>query len=199
MDCQMPVMDGFVATRLIRTAESSTERRTPIVAMTANAIQGDREHCIEAGMDDYLAKPIGPRALREMLNYWLPEPFRPSQLQLASNAMVLNLDRISEIFDGDLSLYQSILEVFITETGPLLARIGIAIAAQDHACVKKLSHELVGSASNVGADQLNELARKMEYADTKEDMTEIKALHSALLTAFGNVSDEAKQRRSNMT
>jgi PAS domain S-box-containing protein len=198
MDCQMPVMDGFVATRLIRIAESSTEHRTPIVAMTANAIQGDREHCIEAGMDDYLAKPIGPRALREMLNYWLPEPFRPTQLQLASHAKILNLDRISEIFDGDLSLYQSILEVFITETGPLLTRIGIAITAKDHACIKKLSHELVGSASNVGADQLNELARKMEFADTKEDMTEIKALHSALITAFDNASDVAKQRRNTM-
>ncbi len=196
MDCQMPVMDGFVATRLIRAAESVSERRTAIVAMTANAIQGDREHCLEAGMDDYLAKPIGPKALKEMLNYWLPEPFRPSHLHLGSNAKILNLDRISEIFDGDLALYQSILDVFIAETGPLLERIGTAIAAGDHVSTKSLSHELVGSAGNIGADQLRELAHKLEQAEASEDRTQKSTLHNALLAAFATASDLAKQRQN---
>jgi PAS domain S-box-containing protein len=71
MDCQMPVMDGFQATRAIR-AQEPEGRRVPILAMTANAMPGDRERCLEAGMDDYLAKPIGIRDLKDALQRWLP-------------------------------------------------------------------------------------------------------------------------------
>lgn len=72
MDCQMPVMDGFEATRLIREAGAAGGRHVPIIAMTANAMQGDREKCIKAGMDDYLTKPIDPKMLREALEQWIP-------------------------------------------------------------------------------------------------------------------------------
>ena len=70
MDCQMPVMDGFEATRLIREGEAGTDRHLPVVAITAHAMVGDRERCIEAGMDDYLPKPIDPQQLRELLDGW---------------------------------------------------------------------------------------------------------------------------------
>jgi CheY-like chemotaxis protein len=73
MDCQMPVMDGFEATRAIRLYESKIDRHTPIIAMTANAMQGDRELCEDAGMDDYLTKPIDQKLLRAALEQWLPK------------------------------------------------------------------------------------------------------------------------------
>ena len=72
MDCQMPVMDGYQATQIIRKHEATTGRRIPIVALTANAMQGDQERCIGAGMDDYLSKPVAVRDLRAVLERWLP-------------------------------------------------------------------------------------------------------------------------------
>jgi CheY-like chemotaxis protein len=72
MDCQMPEMDGFAATGAIRKAEALTGRKTPIIAMTANAMAGDRDRCITAGMDDYISKPVDPDALKKVLETWLP-------------------------------------------------------------------------------------------------------------------------------
>jgi signal transduction histidine kinase/CheY-like chemotaxis protein len=79
MDCQMPEMDGFEATMAIREAELVTGRHVPIIALTASAMESDREHCMAAGMDDYLSKPIKPKELAEMLERWIPGPTEASR------------------------------------------------------------------------------------------------------------------------
>jgi CheY-like chemotaxis protein len=74
MDCQMPVMDGYEATQKIRLPESKVlNRNIPIVAMTANSMQGDRDKCLSVGMDDFISKPVNPSKLQEALKRWLPE------------------------------------------------------------------------------------------------------------------------------
>ena len=89
MDCQMPLLDGFEATRRIRAAESETGSHQIVVAMTANAAEGDRERCLAAGMDDYLPKPITREMLAELLQRWLPplpEPAGSPQLAGVTHA-----------------------------------------------------------------------------------------------------------------
>jgi PAS domain S-box-containing protein len=200
MDCQMPLMDGFVATRLIRAAEQTGTHHVPIIAMTANAIQGDREQCLQAGMDDYLAKPIGPKALQDMLTRWLPESASPSQLAKetlhgAALAKILNRDRIEEICGGDQVVYQGILEVFIEHTPSLLDRIHQAILQHNGSELKSACHELAGSASNMGADQLHLLARKLEHSANLQDTTLALSLHAALGQALENLRDAIRPRQ----
>ena len=73
MDCRMPLMDGYEATTAIRELESDSGKRTPIVGVTAFALDGDREKCLAAGMDDYVTKPLSLEIFREVLSHWLPE------------------------------------------------------------------------------------------------------------------------------
>jgi CheY-like chemotaxis protein len=87
MDCEMPVMDGYDATRAIRTLESGTRHRTPVIAVTAYALAGDREKCLSAGMDDFLAKPYTLTDLRPKLRRWVHAKSQPmSALNLSGSA-----------------------------------------------------------------------------------------------------------------
>jgi PAS domain S-box-containing protein len=206
MDCQMPVMDGFVATRLIRAGEQNSGRHTPIVAMTANAIQGDREACLAAGMDDYLAKPIGPKALQDMLLRWIAPPSGPvfaaknshndNTTVVATNDKVLNYDRITEICGDDMATYHSILEIFMLQSAAIIGQIEHAISMKDTTRLQLVSHELAGSAANMGADQLHGQARKMEQAATSQDLSLAKPLVEAMRKALEALTTQVKQMQA---
>ena len=168
MDCQMPQMDGFAATAAIRSAEAKS-RHLPIIAMTANAMQGDRERCLAAGMDDYLAKPIDINLLAEMLAQWLPSdaagpaPARASPAAGLTEAGpdAIDMQRLTDLFGADDAVIDELLTVFQQSLVPLRERLRREVLGRGSA-LKAITHELRGAAANVGASPMSELAGRLE-------------------------------------
>jgi PAS domain S-box-containing protein len=170
MDCQMPEMDGYEATRRIRQGELSTDRHLPIVAMTAAAMQGDRDKCLEAGMDDYLTKPITSQAITAILERWIsPGPALATReddgTTAAATETVLDPGRfgiLRELDVGDGELLEAIVQEFLQNANELVGALRDAVNEGDPQSVQRASHTLRGASANVGATQLAELASKLE-------------------------------------
>ncbi len=166
MDCQMPIMDGYEATRAIRQRETQTGQHLPIIALTANAMHGDREKCLEAGMDDYVSKPVDQAILQELLQKWLPASPRSATERLAPNDAssasaspgLVGIDH--EAYDALLALCDvnetpeilcDILETFLQDTRAQLDALQQAAETIDAAQLEAAAHALKASSSNVAA------------------------------------------------
>jgi two-component system sensor histidine kinase/response regulator len=164
MDVQMPEMDGLEATRAIRTQERQTGKHVPIIAMTAHAMMGDRQRCLQAGMDEYLAKPIRSKRLFEVIEgvFGLasqpdPEPERgPTAGKLVDWAEALRTVK------GDRELLKVVVETFLDESPRLLSGIRQAIAEGDCSAVRIAAHTLKGSMRYFGSSQAYESAFRLE-------------------------------------
>jgi two-component system sensor histidine kinase/response regulator len=175
MDCQMPELDGYAATRRIREREQGGGR-LPIVAMTAHAMAGDREKCMAAGMDDYVAKPLRPDQVDQILDRWLPAVAgAPGDGAAAGNGHVPAAagdgdepDPIDEQRFGDLArefpaaAVREVVVAFIDSTPPIIERVVLAAEGVDHAEVAAGAHRLKGGCLAVGAAALNDLASELE-------------------------------------
>ncbi|MEA2274558.1 MAG: two-component system, sensor histidine kinase and response regulator [Solirubrobacteraceae bacterium] len=165
MDCQMPVLDGYDATAEIRRREG-TERHTPIVAMTAHTMKGDRERCLAAGMDDYVAKPLDPSVLDEILTRTLQSSARPPATDAPYDdteqaPVVLDQGPLTAICDGDSDVRNQLVAVFLEHAGDAVAELARALAANDLDAVRLTSHKLTGSAATLGAMRLGALTRRL--------------------------------------
>jgi len=163
MDCQMPVMDGFAATRAIRDGEKGGARVT-IVAMTAFAMAGDRERCIAAGMDDYIAKPMAIDALAALLARWLGGTVTAAPVSVPDDGPVsLTLWRELEEELGPEELGE-LLGVLRRQAPATLAEMRGRLATGDLHAVGRLAHSLCGAAGNLGAQRLSRQLRAVEEA-----------------------------------
>ena len=171
MDCQMPEMDGYEATRLIRAAERDSGGRLPIVAMTANAMREDRERCLAAGMDDHLAKPVDIEVLRAMLARWLPTGRATGAgdgPSIASGTADPTLDakiwrELRQVErEGEPGLIAELLDAFLRRLPALLAAMRTAVGGGNAADLARAAHELRGSSLSLGAATLGERCRAVE-------------------------------------
>lgn len=167
MDCQMPEMDGYEATVRIREWERQTGRsRTPIVALTAHALSGDREKCLAVGMDDYLSKPIKPDELKAILIRWLDTQNDANDMEKSQKEVramtLINWEHLNEITGGDTEFQAELFQEFIDQMPTLLEQMESAIESDDGALLGRSAHTIKGSARSIGADSLAEVAYTLE-------------------------------------
>jgi CheY-like chemotaxis protein len=153
MDVQMPEMDGLAATQAIR-SRISCPQRPIILAMTAHAMQGDRERCIEAGMDDYISKPVRPQELLEKLMEWLA--LGPV------SALRIDWDYLHDISENDTQFEREILDVYVKTAPALMKGLTEAIRSHDFASAIRMSHTLRGSSKSIGANYFGDVCQEVE-------------------------------------
>jgi len=181
MDCQMPVMDGFEATHAIRKREQEQgESHRTIIAMTANAMKGDRERCLEAGMDDYLSKPISRDRLQAVLDRWrnaAPLPSAPEQKTAAPSVeedCYFDVDYIRELVGDDDAIVRELLQLFYDSMRDVLrSKMAVALENRDVMAMKAHAHELKGAAGNIGAAAIEQRCQAIEHCLEHERWREI--------------------------
>ena len=204
MDIQMPVMDGYTATGEIRKDERFKD--LPVIAMTANAMAGDREKAIAAGMNDHVAKPIDVKELFEVLARWIevPEARRasvPVEQAAGDSAPAEEIPALPGIdtvtglsrVGGNTALYLKILKKFRDGQADVVQRIQVAAEAGDTECAQREAHTLKGLAGNIGADALQALAQKVEavfnHGDDQwdQDLPQLQDELARVIAALGDV------------
>jgi two-component system, sensor histidine kinase and response regulator len=168
MDCQMPLVDGYESTQRIR-AQQPIAERTPIVALTANALHGDRERCLAAGMDDYLAKPFSRSALKVILDRWVPvdsgagaETGRSTSP--ARDTACIDGQALAEVqaIDHDGTLVSGIIALYQQDGADLLRAIRVAYEHDDIAALAFAAHTLKSSSGCIGARDVLSLCATVE-------------------------------------
>ncbi|MBU1690458.1 MAG: response regulator [Gammaproteobacteria bacterium] len=163
MDCQMPELDGFETTAAIRRREKAAHaKRIPIIAMTANAMYGDREKCLGAGMDDYLMKPLEPGDLESALKIWLPQ-LEDNTASTSTEIPPVDLEHLYNTFNQDRKIVEELMALYLDTTPSLLERLKTAIEHKDVAGAKA-AHELKGASAYITARKMADLAREAEQA-----------------------------------
>ena len=186
-DVNMPKMDGLEMTRRVRRAETVDRPRLPVIAITANAMQGEVKRCREAGMDDFLTKPLEMEKLKALLHRWLPHvlegastgpesPLEATKPSVGSSvAGAVDTSALTEIFGDDAETIAEILSDFLAPAFENIAEVEAAVAAQEAAQVAAACHKLKSSARAVGANALSDQCQRLERAGRSNDWETIHA------------------------
>jgi CheY-like chemotaxis protein len=217
MDLHMPVMDGFGAIKRIRELEvranaalpKTQQRRLPVIAATADALQADRARCVAAGFDDYLSKPFGLESVKALVTHWtgyvashtpaVPAPVAPlsASAQRERDAPMLDGQQLRNIAEagGDrgAEVASRIAQIFLTNTPLQIERIRAAAESLDRGALQQAGHAIKGAAANVGAMKLMYAARAIETAAKSSEPADLRALVAKLDRTFGATEHELAQ------
>jgi two-component system sensor histidine kinase/response regulator len=213
MDVQMPEMNGFEATQAIREMEGEA-KHTPIIAMTAHAMKGDRERCLQAGMDDYISKPIEPQELFHAIDKWTKshdseKDLTPFTLHLSPLKEEKDIPTGSEIvettcgepvepidlesalrrFDGDKDFFKEMLQEFLSYAPKQLEKLAEAIKTGEAKVVEREAHSLKGAADNLGVKPIADIALRLEVLGRTGDLAGAEEIVSNLRTAFEHLEE----------
>lgn len=186
MDCQMPIMDGYEATMHIRDSQSKVlDRAVIIIAMTANAMQSDREKCLAVGMNDFISKPVDPDKLEHVLKKWLPKDesdkfvdkeyieFSEKSPLLNASYSIFDYVAMSNRLMNDENLINTVVESFLTDMPDQIERLKTFVKEGNCQTIAMQSHQIKGAAANVGGVILSGIALKMEQAGKAGDIETI--------------------------
>ena len=209
MDVQMPEMDGFEATHCIREFEQATGRHTPIAAMTAHAMAGDRERCLAAGMDDYISKPVRTAALKLVLEKLIEiksmgspplprKPIRPTPIleivsmrsdTSSSEEVLVDMERLRDVTDDEPDRMQQLIDLYLTQTRPMLDGLNEAIQTNSSGDVARIAHKLVGSSVSCGVEAFTYPLRELERLGHEGNLSGAPALFDDVRDKFPRVQN----------
>ena len=195
MDIQMPKMDGFDATKEIRRQEEQTGRHIPIIAMTAHAMKGDRQRCLDAGMDEYLSKPIRIQELVQVLDAVKSDTStQPSQSPaiIPSPSGLVDWDEALDIVNGNHELLKEIVQAFLDDTPRLISAAQQAIAEKNAEALALAAHSLKGSMLFLKAQRPGDLAQQLELMGNHDQFDNADNTFQALQKQIQTLSEELK-------
>ncbi|WP_158527344.1 hybrid sensor histidine kinase/response regulator [Pelagibaculum spongiae] len=205
MDCQMPIMSGYEATTAIRRKESNSGLHVPIIAMTANAMEGDREQCLAAGMDDYISKPVKRKLLQSKLSDWINKTQTPMPLERSGGSGVFSAKRedttavisreVQDILLLDQIVFNSMRQItgaafdeikqnYIAETPRFLEDIAAATRNADLKVLERLLQSLKSSCASLGAKRMAELTRHLEQSVRENRLEQAPDILALMQAAF---------------
>jgi len=200
MDVQMPEMDGFEATKAIRQMEGD-RKHTPIVAMTARAMKGDQERCLQAGMDDYISKPIEPQELFDTIEKWAKSSVRKkaitgqegSEKDKLVKYIPIDLETALSRFDGDKKFFREMLQEFLKHAPEQLKTLGDAAKKGNAELVEREAHSIKGAAGNLGAKGIAHLSLKLELLGRTGNLAGAQEMIGNLRTEFEHLEEYIHQ------
>jgi CheY-like chemotaxis protein len=221
MDCQMPILDGFDATKQILSWQENkfaAGHRPVVIAMTANAMKEDRQKCIDAGMDDYISKPVSKEKLENILQLWnynIQQKAQEKNLHLCIDSSITNIldvnllnrenisidaiinwQHLHQLSENNSEFELELLEIFVSDVPSHLASVKDAIAVNDCLSIVREAHHIKGSAANIGAEQIHLSAEKIERLALEEKIDNMMVLVNTIEEQITQIQEFLKAQKN---